>query len=369
MSLLKKAIVLSTSLVALYVAIVIGLCFETPQTLMIYLHWLQAPLYAKFDTPEYYGFAHNAIRNIQIKTEDNITLGAWHILPSEYHIEQKLNIMDQVTNDIFDQALMDVKYDTVIYFHGNAMNRVAPWRIDLYKNLRMKFPKLNILALDYRGFGDSEGSPSEYGLQLDAQATYNWLLSKKVSHDRISLIGHSLGTGVATTLAHDLSRKGTPPKTLILQAPYTSLSHLVFEYRLLEYIPILGPLKWSSFAKELMLSRLNHRFDSLSRISKVSCPILIVVGQHDIEIPVDHSTQLFYEALIGKDDDWLTKKKNEIQVYEIKNEAKVYIKKSSDKSSSLVELVYLEHANHNNLGYFDYLYTAIGDVTHWTSNM
>ncbi|KAI9299780.1 Alpha/Beta hydrolase protein, partial [Cunninghamella echinulata] len=347
-------------------AILILLTFPTPQKFVIYLHWLQVPWSPNFHLPVEYGFPNNAVRNIRIPTIDNITLGAWHILPNEYHAQYDLRNKVGLTDNVFDQALQDEKYDTVIYFHGNAMSRVAPWRIDLYKNLRLKFPRLNIIAIDYRGFGDSEGTPSENGLHLDAKSTYNWLISKNVSPSKISLIGHSLGTGVATHLAYDLTKLGTPPKSLILQAAYSSLPNLIFEYRILEIVPILAPLKWSSRGKEWMLSKLNHIFDSYSYIKKVDCPILIVYGAYDLEIPVDHSKQLFFSAL-GSDDqyneDWLLNNK-EIKINEINSEATVYTILKANKS---IKLVNLHHANHNNLGYFDYLYQSIQELTHWSS--
>ncbi|KAI8327158.1 hypothetical protein BD560DRAFT_418622, partial [Blakeslea trispora] len=63
--------------------------------------------------------------NTRIQTSDNVTIGAWHFLPKSYY--------DQHQRSCFDDALSEPAYDTVIYFHGNALDRTAPWRVDLYK--------------------------------------------------------------------------------------------------------------------------------------------------------------------------------------------------------------------------------------------
>jgi abhydrolase domain-containing protein 12 len=72
---------------------------------------------------------------------------------------------------------------------------------------------VNVVAIDYRGFGDSQGTPSEQGLQRDARATYKWLRQRQSGkHEEhrpvIYLAGQSLGTGVAARLALDLHRVG-----------------------------------------------------------------------------------------------------------------------------------------------------------------
>lgn len=80
------------------------------------------------------------------------------MLPTSYYVEHALR-QRTPEDSLYDEALGNPAYDTVMYFHGNAMNRAAPWRTDLYKRLSDKFDHLNIIAIDYRGFGDS-GKPA-----------------------------------------------------------------------------------------------------------------------------------------------------------------------------------------------------------------
>ncbi|KAI7868287.1 Alpha/Beta hydrolase protein [Spinellus fusiger] len=272
MAVVKTVFLGTFILVFFYIALILLLCFPIPQRMIVYCNWLQFPLYPRFSMPEYYGFGHHQVRNMQITTEDNITLvlGAWHILPYDYY-RQGIRYQDKF--DGYDDVLADPQYPTFVYFHGNAMSRTAMWRVEFYKSLTSRFGKANIIVIDYRGFGDSEGVPSEEGLKKDARATLNWLLERKVPHHHISLIGHSLGTGVATTLAYEMTKAGDPLHALILEAAYSSLPNLLFEYRFLETIPILGPLHHFSWIKELLLERLFHTFDSLSLIHVSSCII------------------------------------------------------------------------------------------------
>ncbi|KAI9312874.1 Alpha/Beta hydrolase protein [Dichotomocladium elegans] len=227
MAILRKLIITPVVLAAIYVVIVFVLAFPEPQRFMIFLNRIQVP--TRFEMPEWYGFAHHKVRNLDLS--------------------------------LYDKALMDPGHETVIYFHGNAMNRAAPWRVELYK-----FDRLNIIAIDYRGYGDSEGIPSEEGLQLDAMAVIDWLRDRKVPHHRISLIGHSLGTGVATRLAYEMTRKGIPPKSLIVKAAFSSLPNLIFEYHILDYLPILAPLRALPRIQAWLLESLQHAFDSQSRM-------------------------------------------------------------------------------------------------------
>jgi len=63
----------------------------------------------------------------------------------------------------------------------------------------------NVLAIDYRGFADSTGSPSEEGLTRDARAAWDWLVNNGAEQEDILIVGHSLGTGVAMQLGAELS--------------------------------------------------------------------------------------------------------------------------------------------------------------------
>ena len=116
-------------------------------------------------------------RDIWITTKDKVRLHAWFV---------KANPNPKLCR-------------TLIFFHGNAGNVGArlPNIEVLVKNL-----KTNVLILAYRGYGDSEGKPSEEGLKLDAEAVLEFALNdSEIDSDRIFVFGRSLGASVGARLA------------------------------------------------------------------------------------------------------------------------------------------------------------------------
>ncbi|MFB3826829.1 MAG: alpha/beta hydrolase [Bryobacteraceae bacterium] len=124
-----------------------------------------------------------------------------------------------------------------------------------------------VLLLDYRGYGRSEGRPSESGLYSDADAAYDYLAARGY---RIVLHGESLGTAVAVELA---SRR--PCAGLILEAPFPSAGSLAATV-----LPVLGPL-------------LAPGYDSRSRIGRVRAPLLVIHGDRDDIVPYRLGRALF----------------------------------------------------------------------------
>jgi uncharacterized protein len=131
----------------------------------------------------------------------------------------------------------------------------------------------SVLALDYRGYGRSDGRPDEAGLYADAEAAYQHLRAAGYAPDRIVLHGESLGTAVAVELA---SRR--PCAGLILEAPFNAASEVARGV-----LPVLGPMVIRSF-------------DSRERIKLVRAPVLIIHGDRDTIIPQALGRALFEQA-------------------------------------------------------------------------
>jgi uncharacterized protein len=130
-----------------------------------------------------------------------------------------------------------------------------------------------VLLLDYRGYGKSEGRPTERGFYQDAEAAYGYLIAHGYSAARIFIHGESLGTAVAAHLAESRG-----PAGLVLEAPFTSASAVAGRV-----VPVLGPL-------------LVRGYDTLSRIGRVRVPVLIVHGDRDEVIPYGFGKQLYDAA-------------------------------------------------------------------------
>lgn len=107
------------------------------------------------------------------------------------------------------------QYPTVLFFHGNAATRAFTARVQHYTAFTSRFGA-NVLAIDYRGFADSTGTPSEVGVIRDARAAWDWLARKGVDGDEVLIVGHSLGTGIGAGLVKELERDGIAYKGLTL---------------------------------------------------------------------------------------------------------------------------------------------------------
>ncbi|HEY3012491.1 MAG TPA: alpha/beta hydrolase [Gemmatimonadales bacterium] len=189
------------------------------------------------------------VQRVDIPTEDGVTLAGW-VIPAEPKTGFWLLIC-----------------------HGNAGNLSEFDRPVHYAGLRRL--GLNLLAFDYRGYGESGGVPSEPGLYRDAQAAYRYLREKeRVPPDRIILFGHSLGSAVAIDL---VSR--VPAAGLIVEGALTSVVE-----RGQELYPYL-PVRWIAAS----------RFRSIEKISRVGIPKLFLHASGDEVIPLAHSRRL-YEA-------------------------------------------------------------------------
>jgi pimeloyl-ACP methyl ester carboxylesterase len=122
---------------------------------------------------------------------------------------------------------------TLIFFHGNAGNIGAR-----NPNIELLVKRLNtnVLIIDYRGYGKSEGAPSEDGLKLDADATLEYALNcEDINSERIFLFGRSLGGAVAIQLA---MAKSNSLKGLVVENTFTSIAELVDTI-----MPMVAPFK------------------------------------------------------------------------------------------------------------------------------
>jgi uncharacterized protein len=146
--------------------------------------------------------------------------------------------------------------DAIIYFGGNA-DAVAGHIVPFSQAL----PKHALYFVNYRGYGGSTGSPTEAALFADAVSIYDHVHR---DHLRIAVVGRSLGSGVAAYLATQ-----RPVDKLVLVTPYDSIERVA-----------QGHYRW--FPIFLILK---DRFDSLSRVSKISAPTLVLIAELDEVIP------------------------------------------------------------------------------------
>lgn len=205
--------------------------------------------------PPTIGESHSNVRDVSLRTEDALTLGAWLVEPSGV--------------DVGVAAL---------YLPGNAGSRHD--RLEMAQELATR--GITVLLVDYRGFGGNPGEPGEGGFARDARSAAAWLRDNGFPADRTIYVGESIGTGVATTLA-----VSDPPAGILLRSPYTSLSAVVRDQI---KVPVGFLLK--------------DRFDTLGRIGSVEAPTLVLAGEADELIAVEQSATV--AAAAGNLHDFVT---------------------------------------------------------------
>lgn len=162
---------------------------------------------------------------------------------------------------------------TLLWLHGNGGNMSYP--LGRLRQLHHTL-KANILTIDYREYGRSEGTISEEGSYRDAEAAYDYLLTRSdVDPARIIPFGVSLGAAVATELS--LQRK---VQALILEAPFTSIREMARV--VVPWLPV-GPM-------------ISTRYDNLSKIGRLEVPLLILHGDQDEVVPFSQGRQVFEAA-------------------------------------------------------------------------
>jgi len=160
---------------------------------------------------------------------------------------------------------------TVLFCHTNAGNMMHQLdSINIFYNLG-----LSCFIFDYRGYGISQGRPTEHGTYLDARAAYRWLTKKKgIKPQDVIVFGRSLGGSIAAYLAGKVKARG-----LVIESAFTSYNAIGRKFY--PYMPV----KW--FA----------RFDypTIDYVRKVKCPVLVIHSRTDEIIPFEFGQQL-YEA-------------------------------------------------------------------------
>jgi pimeloyl-ACP methyl ester carboxylesterase len=171
---------------------------------------------------------------------------------------------------------------TVVMFHGNAGN--IGYRLPLIRRL---FDELgcNVFAVDYRGYGNSEGTPSEHGLVRDSQAAIEWLTAcNKIDQSKIFIYGQSLGGAVSIKCAHMFQERVCG---LIVENTFTSIDDMVVHLGTEQF-----RAPWIASLRPFFAYFLTSHWPSIRHISEIRIPILFLSGLKDELIPPSHMSAL-----------------------------------------------------------------------------
>ncbi|XP_068110877.1 lysophosphatidylserine lipase ABHD12-like isoform X2 [Hyperolius riggenbachi] len=223
----------------------------------------------------------NHTTNFYLTTDEGVTVGIWHTVPASMGEEA------QGKDQRWYRAALSDNNPIIIYLHGNGGTRAVDHRVQLMKVLSKA--GFHVLALDYRGFGESTGEPSEAGVTHDSVFLYEWV--KEQSHGNpVCLWGHSLGTGIATNAARKLQEKGDPADAVILEAPYTNIRD-AGAYHPFGKIYHIYPRFDYFFLDTFALS--NHVFPNDENIKVMKSPLLLLHAEDDNVVPVSMSKELY----------------------------------------------------------------------------
>jgi uncharacterized protein len=198
-------------------------------------------------------------QGLYLRSEDGVKLSGWVVLSN----------MDTLTSP------------WLLFCHGNASDISYIDYIERYKlftNLG-----INVLTFDYRGFGESDGNPSEAGLYKDAMAVYNYLtLTRNITPEKIIIYGHSLGTGVAIELATRV-----PAAALVVEAGYQSIPEVA--HKLYPFLPM-----------RLLRLLVKNKFLSIDKVDRIPIPKLFIHSSEDDIFDISEGRTLYEKALPPK---------------------------------------------------------------------
>ncbi|KAI1700032.1 serine aminopeptidase, s33 domain-containing protein [Ditylenchus destructor] len=209
-----------------------------------------------------------------------VSLGVWHVLPET--VSKQLTLNDKTSPADMDESMREGNESIILYFHGTRGNRTYP-SCTLYNNLANA--GYHVVAIDFRGFGDSTGDkPNELQIMEDVHTIYEHV-RKSAPNKGIAILGQSMGSIVATRLAAELSNAGTPPRALILTAPFSTLfgyNYLAINASTAAYdIAALAQTSCFDSAFDFAMKSQQMECNSTKYIKNVICPILAVANSAD----------------------------------------------------------------------------------------
>jgi uncharacterized protein len=191
------------------------------------------------------------VREVELMTEDGLALFSWYLPPRPHR-------------------------PVIAYFHGNGGH--IGYRAERLR--RFAREGYGALLAEYRGYAGNPSTPREAGLYADGAAALDFLMREGIGASNIVLWGESLGSGIAVYLAAKREVGG-----VILEAPFTSVA--------------AAAQRHYPFVPAALLVR--DRFDSLSRIGRVSAPLLVLHGERDMIVPIRHGRTLLAAATAPKE--------------------------------------------------------------------
>ncbi|KAL8788868.1 MAG: hypothetical protein Q9195_007082 [Heterodermia aff. obscurata] len=284
----------------------------------VYLHKIQLTWFKDLNVPESFGYLTNQVTPFNIKSSFGGKLYAWHILPIELYRQHELTLIaepagfvDDITSrTAFKLLREDHEANLVIHLHGAAGTVGSGYRVPNYRALSAGQPsKIHILTFDYRGFGYSDGTPSELGIIEDATAVVDWAMNiAGIPASWILIFGQSIGTAVTLAVSEHYASQNPPIvfAGAVLVAPFADVASLVSTYSVAGIIPILSPFAKFSILFNYLNTFIKDKWLSKDRIAQYvraneangkKYRLTIIHAEDDWDIPWHHTEVIFWHAV------------------------------------------------------------------------
>ncbi|CRG88042.1 hypothetical protein PISL3812_05067 [Talaromyces islandicus] len=313
-----------------YVSWVYAMTYPSVQRIALYAHLVNPGIWQDVNDVENFGFLRTQVQPFHLATPDNETLYGWHMLPlhlckkHEQLLEENWSkgpAEDYSNTSAYKLLAEDPNARVVVSFHGNALHLGSMVRPEMYRMaLGISTPEnpVHVFALDYRGYGNSTGFPTEEGLITDGLTLLNKLTSAPLSipPSRIVITGLSLGTAVTSAVAERFAfgapesaviqpalKDPEPFAGIILLASFSNLRSLIDSYSFFGLTPpMLSPLIGYPYVQQWVLSKIVDTWKSSSRLARLTglesqntesdvrhaekgVDITIIHARNDAEIP------------------------------------------------------------------------------------
>uniref|UniRef100_A0A8C5TH51 Lysophosphatidylserine lipase ABHD12 n=2 Tax=Passeriformes TaxID=9126 RepID=A0A8C5TH51_9PASS len=262
-------------LLGMYIAIpfLVKLC-PAIQAKLVFLNFGKVTiLFIDLKRPQDQGLNHTC--NYYLQPEEDVTIGVWHTVPAA--LWKNARGKDQLW---FEEALGS-SHPVILYLHGNAGTSSLGY---------------HVVTFDYRGWGDSIGSPSERGMTYDALHVFDWIKARS-GDNPVYIWGHSLGTGVATNLVRRLCERETPPDALILESPFTNIREEARSHPFSVIYRYFPGFDWF-FLDPITTSGI--KFANDENVKYISCSLLILHAEDDPVVPFHLGKKLYNIAATSR---------------------------------------------------------------------
>jgi pimeloyl-ACP methyl ester carboxylesterase len=237
-----------------------------------------------------------SLRSSDDPDELPITLKGYKVSPP---LDLKQNLKPFIEQKILPKS------PVILFFHGNGSSRALSWRRRHIMNLADA--NAIVYAFDLRGYGDVSGRPTQRGVLQDSLAIYDFIRRNKEENEgrNIFIYGHSLGTAIASQLAHAIcgglagaegcvdDKHDVLISGLILDSPFVNASIAALHHPTTLPIRLLIP-----FATELILDGLEDKFQTDKFLSEIDVPVFIIQGDSDDEIPPNKAGGIVLEQVL-----------------------------------------------------------------------